>query len=316
MGLMDIRWMNIVLRYVNRLKPASVTFTVVNSIPYDLYTYESTLKRYLSLPQTVLKQMIQKGGMLRSEEYATEFLNILRKDGHMTKMYENVDGYLKDKDRQTIYMHQFLMYGNYSDQYDRFTLAYLLVMEAVLDRRHVWLCLDQNTHYCQIEQYHIYIWRHRWRLNGWLNIFMDSEMNQAMVHPKGPRSRQYFVNDPADMDEYLREFEHTLMLEFVQIFFFQRLAPFEVLSLKDLWEQYPRYSAMLASQMCMMNQRTIEEWTCQSKYTSVKKSLTSECQQQLMAEFSKAIVLPPMYMSCHHSLGATGATLNTRNASS
>ena len=282
MGLMDIRWMNIVLRYVNRLKPASLTFTVVNSIPYDLYTYESTLRRYLSLPQTVLKQMIQKGGMLRSEEYATEFINILRKDGHRTNMYENVDGYLKDKDRQTIYMHQFFMYGNYSDQYKRFTLAYLLVMEAVLDRTHVWLHLHQNTHYCQIEQYHIYIWRNRWRLNGWLNIFMDSEMNQAMVHPKGPGSRQYFVNDPADMDEYLKEFEHTLMLEFFQIFFFKRLAPFEVLSLKDLsrcvtflnffiksislifdlglsderdlekpslWEQYPRYSAMLASQM-------------------------------------------------------------------
>ena len=74
--------MNIVLRYVNRLNPASFTFTVVNSIPYDLYTYESTLR---SLPQTVLKQMIQKGGMLRSEEYETEFLNILRKDGHGTK---------------------------------------------------------------------------------------------------------------------------------------------------------------------------------------------------------------------------------------
>ena len=95
--------------------------------------------------------------MLRSEEYAAEFLNILRKDGHRTNMYENVDGYLKDKDRQTIYKHQFFMYGNYSDQYNRFTLAYLLVMEAVLDRRHVWLHLDQNTHYCQIEQYHIYM---------------------------------------------------------------------------------------------------------------------------------------------------------------
>ena len=54
-------------------------------------------------------------------------------------------------------MHQFFMYGNYSDQYNIFTLAYLLVMEAVLDRRHVWLRLDQNTHYCQIEQYHIYV---------------------------------------------------------------------------------------------------------------------------------------------------------------
>ena len=63
---------------------------------------------------------------------------------------------------------------------------------------------------------------------------MDSEINQAMVHPKGPGRRQYFVNDPADMGDYLREFEHTLMLEFAQIFFFQRLAPFQVLSLKDL----------------------------------------------------------------------------------
>ena len=50
------------------------------------------------------------------------------------------------------------MYGNYSDQYNRFTLAYLLVMEAVLDRRHMWLHLDQNTFiFSQIEQYHIYM---------------------------------------------------------------------------------------------------------------------------------------------------------------
>ena len=101
MGLMDIKWMNIVLRYVGRLKPASLAFTVDNSIPYDLLTYESTLRRYLSLPQTVFKQMVQKGGMLRSEEYEREFLNILRKDGNRTNMYENVDGYLKDRDRFT-----------------------------------------------------------------------------------------------------------------------------------------------------------------------------------------------------------------------
>ena len=31
----------------------------------------------------------------------------------------------------TIYMHDFFMYGMYSEQYNRFTLAYLLVMEAV-----------------------------------------------------------------------------------------------------------------------------------------------------------------------------------------
>ena len=223
------------------------------------------------------------------------------------------------------------MYETYSDQYNRLTLAYLLVMEAVLDRIHMWLHLDQNTYYCQIEQYHKYMWRNRWRLNGWLNIFMDSEINQAMVHPQGPGSRQHFVNDPADMGDHLREFEHTFMLEFAQIYFFQRLAPFQVLSLKDLsrcmiflnffikrisiildlgltderdlvkpyhFEQYPTYPQypMLASQMGMMNQRTIEQWTCHSRHTSVMKSLTSESQQQLMAEFSKAIMLPPPHV--------------------
>ena len=138
------------------------------------------------------------------------------------------------------------------------------------------------------------------------------------------------------MGDYLREFEHTFMLEFGQIFFFQRLSPFQVLSLKDLsrciiflnffikrislifdlglteqrdlvkpihLEQYPRYLSMLASQMGLMKQRTIEEWTCQSRYTSVKKILTSECQQQLMTEYSKAIVLPPMYTCSVMKLG-------------
>ena len=34
----------------------------------------------------------------------------------------------------------------------------------------------------------------------------------------GPGSRQYFVNNPADMGDYLREFEHTFMFEFADIF--------------------------------------------------------------------------------------------------
>ena len=82
-----------VLRYVGRLNPAPLAFTMVNSIHYDLFTHESTLRRYLSLPQTVLKQIVQKGGMMRCEEYTREFHTILRKDGNRTNMYENVDGY-------------------------------------------------------------------------------------------------------------------------------------------------------------------------------------------------------------------------------
>ena len=134
------------------------------------------------------------------------------------------------------------------------------------------------------------------------------------------------------------------MLEFAQIYFFQRLAPFQGLSLKDLsrsmiflnffikrislifnlgltderdlektyhFEQYPRYSAMLASQMGMMNQRTIEQGSCHSRYTSVKKSLTSESQQELMAEFSKAIMLPPVYTCTVMKLGDDFRTMSS-----
>ena len=36
---------------------------------------------------------------MKSEEYAREFLTILRKDGNRTNIYENVDGYSEDKDR-------------------------------------------------------------------------------------------------------------------------------------------------------------------------------------------------------------------------
>ena len=51
----------------------------------------------------------------------------------------------------------FFMYGMYSKQYNRFTVAYLLVMEAVLKPRHKWTLLDGNTYYCHIEAYHIYM---------------------------------------------------------------------------------------------------------------------------------------------------------------
>ena len=98
---MHIRWMDIVLSYVGRLNPAPLDFTVVNSIPYDLFMFESTLRRYLSLPHTVLKQMVQKRGMIRSEEYAREFLTIFSKGGNGTNMYDYVDGYLKDKDDES-----------------------------------------------------------------------------------------------------------------------------------------------------------------------------------------------------------------------
>ena len=65
--------MDIVLRYLGRLNPAPLAFTVVNSTSYDLFTYESTLGGYFSLPQTVLKQMVQKGGVKNMQESFLSF---------------------------------------------------------------------------------------------------------------------------------------------------------------------------------------------------------------------------------------------------
>ena len=124
------------------------------------------------------------------------------------------------------------MYGMYSEQYNRFTLAYLLVMEAVLEPRYKWTLLDGNTFYCHIEAYHIYLWRCTWRQNLWMQIFMDQEINDAMIHPKGPNSscRRMLVNDHLYMSEYLRDF----IRDFISVFFFDRRFPFRPWTLKEI----------------------------------------------------------------------------------
>ena len=70
---------------------------------------------------------------MQSAKYVEKFISYVKKNNH-TNVYQMLNKeYLNEDDRRTIYMHDFFMYGMYSEQYNRFTLAYLLVMEAVLD---------------------------------------------------------------------------------------------------------------------------------------------------------------------------------------
>ena len=144
--------------------------------------------------------------------------------------------YLNEDDRRTIYMHDFFMYGMYSEQYNGFTLAYLLVMEAVLEPRHKWTLLDGNSYYCHIEAYHIYIWRCNWRQNIWMQIFMDQEINDAMIHPKEPNNScgRMLVNNHHHMSEYLRDFDSFFIRDFISVIFFDRRFPFRPLTLKEI----------------------------------------------------------------------------------
>ena len=146
---------------------------------------------------------------MHSAKYVEKFISYVKENYH-TNVYTMLNKeYLKEDDRRTIYMHDFFMYEMFSEQYNRFTSAYLLVMEAVLEPRHKWTRLDGNTYYCHIEAYHIYTWRCTWRQNIWMQIFMDQEINDAMIHPKGPNSscRRMLVNDHHHISKYLRDFD-------------------------------------------------------------------------------------------------------------
>ena len=54
-----------------------------------------------------------------------------------------------------------------------------------------------------------------------MQIFMDQEINDAMIHPKGPNSscRRMLVNDHNHMSEYLRDFD-SFLLEILFLYLF------------------------------------------------------------------------------------------------
>ena len=182
---------------------------------------ESTMRRMLDPPFITCKYFSHYRSAMHSAKYVEKFISYVKENYH-TNVYQMLNKeYLNEDDRRTIYMHDFFMYGMYSEQYNRFTLAYLLVMEAVLEPRHKWTLLDGNTYYCHIEAYHIYIWRCNWRQNIWMQIFMDQEINDAMIHPKGPNNscRRMLVNDHHHMSEYLRDFDSFFIRDFISVFF-------------------------------------------------------------------------------------------------
>ena len=199
---------------------------------------ESTMRRMLDPPFTTCKYFLHYGSAMHSAKYVEKIISYVKENYH-TNVYQMLNKqYLNEDDRRTIYMHDFSMYGMYSEQNNRFTLAYLLVMEAVLEPRHKWTLLDGNTHYCHIEAYHIYTWRCTLRQNIWMQTFMDQEINDAMIHPKGPNGscRRMLVNDHHHISEYLRDFD-SFFLEILSLyffFFFDRRFPFEPLTLKEI----------------------------------------------------------------------------------
>ena len=55
-----------------------------------------------------------------------------------------------------------------------------------------------------------------------MQIFMDQEINDAMIYPKGPKisCRRMLLNNHHHMSEYLRDFISFLLEIYLCIFFF------------------------------------------------------------------------------------------------
>ena len=162
--------------------------------------FKSTLRRYLTPVEEIMRAFCTNDALpLTSDVHMQHFLNRLKN----TNMYEKFGLHIPKHYRETIYMHQFYFNGIYSDQYNQYTLAYLLVIERILEKRYKWKRIDQNIHYCQIECYHIYIRRQKWDSNISLSIFMDSKMNDLMKHRHGLKSTHYIVNDSSHITDYM-----------------------------------------------------------------------------------------------------------------
>ena len=223
MSLMThVSWIRVVVKKCYDIVVPLLTEMALKKLKFIPGRNESTMRRMLDPPFITCKYFSHYGSAMYSAKYVEKFISYVKENYH-TNVYQMLNKeYLNEDDRRTIYMHDFFMYGMYSEQYNRFTLAYLLVMEAVLEPRHKWILLDGNTYYCHIEAYHIYIWRCNWRQNIWMQIFMDQEINDAMIHPKGPNNscRRMLVNDHHHMSEYLKDFDSFFIRDFISVFFF------------------------------------------------------------------------------------------------
>ena len=155
MSLMgNVYWMRVVLKKVYTRKVRLLKHMCMMKCPQQ--HFESTLRRYLTPVEEIMRAFCTNDMLpLTSDAHAQRFLNRLKN----TNMYKKFGLHIPEHYRETIYMHQFYFNGIYSDQYNQYTLAYLLVIESILEKRYKWKRIDQNIHYCQIECYHIYIRR-------------------------------------------------------------------------------------------------------------------------------------------------------------
>ena len=228
MSRIKTRWMKKVLRHV--MKPVSLALQCKMKMPFA--KYESLLRRFLMSNGTFLRQRCWKGKMESADEYVQHFKNLM--SGKRT-----LDDYSSPLERrnlrQTMYMHDFFLNGVYSHLMNFYTLPYLLLGEAVLLGCHKWQEIFNDCFHCQIEKYHMMVWRHRWVNNFEFYIFTTEQIARYMKHRGLPYKETSLVNHPQELTDNLMTFQYKFCDMMLEGMFGERF-PLRVKSLSELCE--------------------------------------------------------------------------------
>lgn len=178
---------------------------------------------------TVIKEMAYKGRLMNADEYANYFKDICLKKRSLLQLDP---GFFSFKDKETIYMHDYFCFGKFSKVMNFFTLGHFLTGEAILLPRHKWEEIIENIYYCQIEAFHIFIYRHQWHNNIDFFIFMDDQLSALMKHTFWSRKAYTLVDD---INNLMPFFKYNFCEKMIGTHFSKRY-PLRVKSLKQLAE--------------------------------------------------------------------------------
>ena len=232
-------WMKEVTERIFKKTLHSLVVKTAWNTPYIPHCYESTFRRYLTKPLTILRHVrtLKNYARYQSSPYHASVLRRRKIPGSEPdmNMYLKYGLSIPTRYRETIYMHDLNMYGDYSQEYNRFIMPYMLIIECVLDPRHRWYCIDEYTHFCRIEEYSFFLRRYRFWKNIKVYIFLDSDINRFTAHPLASSiGLSSWVNNPKHMSPFLLEFERNFINSFIFRKFYLRWNNFTVFPLNIL----------------------------------------------------------------------------------
>ena len=173
-------------------KMTSLAFTSLRRLSFNCLDFESTLRRYISNTFSYVQQYVC---------------------GHKSSK-QTLLPLKRSLFSETLEKHDFNMLGDYSKRFNHLFMPYLLFLEAVVDQRHKWYRIDYFTHYCRVEEYHLFLRREKFWKNISMFIFLDTDVDKKT--PSFPMMNTW-VNDPMKLPNFASSFEYvmksTILLE-------------------------------------------------------------------------------------------------------